>query len=97
MRDQIREPVSFIHDTEDGPIHLLTLPDKDGGWKALHWGTTLSGGRHFRTMVKANVHLLQSFAELFPDHVCTLRCGTAEKVAQLRAAADMNFWDHSTK
>ena len=86
-----REPLSLIHDTEDGPIHLWTLPDKDGAWEACFWGIELAGTRRFRTMAQANSYLLGSFARMFPTHSCTDRCRTGAEVAQRKAAMDLHF------
>jgi hypothetical protein len=75
------DPVSFIHDTEDGPIHLLVSSDKKGAWIARHWGHQLAGIRLYKTLAAANRGVRQTFRELFPEHVCTRRCGRADQVA----------------
>jgi hypothetical protein len=79
-------PVSLVHQTEDGPVHLSTSPDKEGGWKARIWGRQLAGARRFQTLAEANRHLLDSFARMFPHHLC--------EAAQESAATGMQFWDY---
>jgi len=88
-------PVSLVHGTEDGPVHLWASPDKEGRWKARIWGRQLAGARRFQTLTEANRHLLDSFARMFPDHLCSGGCEPLDDAAQERAAAEMQFWDYS--
>jgi len=90
-----RLPVSRVHLTEDGPVHLWASPDKDGGWKARIWGRQLAGARRFQTLAEANRHLLDSFARMFPGHLCSGGCEQLDETAQENAAARMQFWDYS--
>ena len=67
-------PMSFVHETEDGPIYSHTTPGPGGGWVARHWGRELDGGRTCQTILDANEYLLVSFAEMFPEHECGPGC-----------------------
>jgi hypothetical protein len=68
-----RKPLFIVHDTGDGFIY--SRAEKTGGkWFARHWGKQLQGGRECKTMREANEFLIQSFAEMFPEHRCTRRC-----------------------
>ena len=87
-------PVSLVHQTEDGPVHLWASPDKESGWKARIWGQQLAGAHRFQTLVEANRHLLDSFARMFPDHRCSAGCEQLDEAAQEGAAARMQFWDY---
>jgi len=88
-------PVSVVHQTEDGPVHLWASPNKEGDWRARIWGRQLAGARRFATMGETNRHLLDSFARMFPEHVCTTACMELDRAAQEAAAARMEFWDYS--
>src|ERR1700694_2119932 len=35
-------PISFIHQTRDGPVHLLVKASARG-WESLHWGYRVAG------------------------------------------------------
>ena len=89
------EPVSFIHDTEDGQVHLWASSDDEGGWNARFWGRELAGARHFDTVAKANAYLRDSFTEMFPEHRCTEQCGTATEIAQRRGMTESGYHDYS--
>jgi hypothetical protein len=80
------KPISLIHDTEDGMVHLWASEAKEGGWNARFWGEALAGAAHFGTVEEANAHLARCFAEMFPAHVCTEACGTPGAVAARNAA-----------
>jgi hypothetical protein len=70
-----RKPLFIVHDTGDGFIY--SKAERRGRkWFARHWGQQLDGGRECGTMREANEFLAQSFREMFPEHRCTLRCGT---------------------
>ena len=90
-----KDGLSEIHFTEDGQIHLWAYPDKDGGWKAVQWGSQLAGARHFKTADQANAYLRESFRQMFPEHVCTPRCGPTDSGGQRLAAEESNFRDYS--
>jgi hypothetical protein len=85
--------VSLVHQTEDGPVHLSASPD-EGGWRARIWGRQLAGARRFQTRAEANRHLLDSFARMFPHHLCSAGCEPLDEAAQESAAARMQFWDY---
>lgn len=85
------EPMSFIHDTEDGLIHLWAAKANAGGWNARFWGGQLAGGAHFKTLEEALNHLSRRFAEMFPEHVCSIGCGASGAVAA-RIAAEQSAW-----
>ena len=87
-------PVSFVHQTEDGPVHLWASPDEAGGWKARMWGHQLAGARRFPDVAEANRHLRESFARMFPGHRCSGGCGYLEEAAQEHAAERMQFGDY---
>jgi hypothetical protein len=88
------QPVSVVHQTEDGPVHLWASPDQEGGWKAQIWGQQLAGARRFQTLPEANRYLLDSFARMFPEHECKGGCQHLDEAAQATAAARMQFWDY---
>lgn len=88
-------PASLVHQTEDGPVHLWASADKQGGWKARIWSRQLAGAHRFETMAEANRYLRDSFAQMFPEHLCAGGCQSLGETAQERAAAGMYFWDYS--
>ncbi len=67
-------PISAVHATKDGPIHLQVTRTARGTWLARHWGRELDGGWEFDTVEEANEWNLRSFAEMYPEHRCTGRC-----------------------
>jgi hypothetical protein len=69
------EPVSFVHFTEDGPVYSRATLLGTGEVMARHWGTELDGGRIFGNVSAARKYLNESFAQMFPDHICKGRCG----------------------
>ena len=73
------EPLSFIHHTNDGPIHLLVRPSKTG-WRAFHWGRNEAGTWTFSTLQEANEHLLCFFEKLYPGHRCSAACGAVRAI-----------------
>src|SRR5271154_6978780 len=68
------EPVSFVHQTRDGPVHLLVRASR-AGWDSLHWGKRLAGAWTFPTMAEANDYALRRFRDLYLGHRCTAACG----------------------
>lgn len=88
-------PVSVVHQTEDGPVHLWASPGPEGNWKARIWGQQLGGTQQFRTLAEANRHLIESFSQMFPDHVCSSGCVPLDAAAQESAARKMQFRDYS--
>jgi hypothetical protein len=77
----VTEPLSFIHDTGDGPVHLLVKPCNKG-WQALHWGHKVGGAWTFSTMAEANEHALHWFNERYCGHRCSSRCGPVNTIAR---------------
>ena len=67
-------PVSFVHQTGDGPVHLLVIPSK-AGWEALHWSSRGAGAWTFKTLAEANSNLLCLFQEMYGGHRCSAECG----------------------
>jgi len=78
------EPISFIHHTGDGPVHLVVRPSK-GGWRAFHWGRHEAGTWTFNTLQEANAHLLQFFEQLYLEHRCSAACGPVGAIDAHRA------------
>jgi hypothetical protein len=66
-----------IHVTEDGPIFGTIRSGADGKWMARHWGRQLDGGRTCDSMEEANVYLMESFDQMFPEHSCSEHCREA--------------------
>jgi hypothetical protein len=63
-----------IHLTEDGPIFGAVHNNADGKWEARNWGKELNGSRVCDSIDDANAYLIESFQQMFPDHVCTAPC-----------------------
>lgn len=74
------KPVSFIHQTVDGPVHLVVRASKSG-WQAFFWGTNQAEASTFRTMAEANQSVLRHFDEIYMAHRCTAECGPVEAIA----------------
>jgi len=69
------EPFSYVHYTKDGPVYSRITSLRTGAFFARHWGRNLEGGKEFRMRARAKAYLLRSFSEMFPEHICTARCG----------------------
>ena len=63
-----------IHITEGGPIFGAMHCEADGKWVARHWGRQLDGGRVCDSVEESNEYLMESFRQMFPEHVCTEQC-----------------------
>jgi len=74
------EPLNWIHYTPEGPFYWRITRLSTGKFFARHWGCAVEGGREFRTLSGARKYLARSFAELFPEHVCTIRCGSTRSL-----------------
>ena len=79
MKKATASPVSgrrlrSVHITEDGPIFGSMHSKADGKWLARHWGRQLDGGRTCDSVEEANAYLMESFRQMFPEHVCSERC-----------------------
>jgi hypothetical protein len=66
-------PISFIHQTSDGPVHLLVKNSKLG-WDSFHWGRNLAGAWTFNTLGEANQYVLRQFRKLYYAHRCSGAC-----------------------
>jgi hypothetical protein len=75
------EGFNFIHYTPEGPFYSRVTRLRNGIFFARHWGCELEGGREFRTRGAAKAYLLRSFAQMFPEHICTRRCGSTNAVS----------------
>ena len=69
------EPFGFVHITSDGPVYLRVTTLRNGRFSARLWGRQLDGAREFRTGRGARGYLVRIFSKMFPEHVCTARCG----------------------
>lgn len=70
------EPYSFVHYTNDGPFYERITKLITGGFFARHWCQgVLDGGRGFDTQEASEEYLTASFRQMFPEHICTARCG----------------------
>jgi hypothetical protein len=63
-----------IHITEDGPVFGAMHRGAHGKWIARHWGRQLEGGRISDSAEDANAYLMESFRQMFPEHVCSEQC-----------------------
>jgi hypothetical protein len=63
-----------FHITEDGPVFGAMHRGADGKWVARHWGRQLDGGRICDSVEGANAYLMESFHQMFPEHVCSGQC-----------------------
>jgi hypothetical protein len=63
-----------IHITEDGPVFGAMHSGADGKWVARHWGRQLDGGRICASVEEANAYLMESFKQMYPEHVCSEQC-----------------------
>jgi len=80
----IGEPISFIHHTDDGPVHLLVKASK-ARWKAIHWGRQEAGVWTFNTLQEANEHVLRFFQRLYFAHKCSSACGPVDSIDRHKA------------
>src|SRR5471030_2138014 len=69
-----RRRLRSVHITEDGPIFGAMHCGADGKWEARHWGRQLDGGRMCDSVEDANAYLMESFQQMFPEHVCSEQC-----------------------
>ncbi len=72
------EPYNFVHYTIDGPFYSRVTKLRTGRFLARHWGQSLEGGKEFRSEQSAKTYLERTFVQLFPEHVCTPRCGPTD-------------------
>lgn len=69
------EPYNFVHYTGDGPIYSRVTRLRSGVYVARHWGLRLEGGKEFQSRQGAKAYLVRTFSQMFPEHLCTARCG----------------------
>jgi len=72
-------PVSFIHETGDGPVHLLVKASR-AGWDSLHWNSKVAGSWTFKTLAEANENVLQCFQRVYLGHRCSNSCRPVETI-----------------
>jgi hypothetical protein len=72
-------PISFIHQTRNGPVHLLVRPSR-AGWVSLHWDSKEAGTWTFKTLAEANENLLRHFRKLYSGHVCSAACRSVDAI-----------------
>ena len=63
-----------IHITDEGPIFGAVRPAPGGKWVARHWGRDLDGSRTCDSLEEAKAYLMDSFQQMFPEHVCSDQC-----------------------
>jgi hypothetical protein len=63
-----------VHITEDGPVFGAMHDGAEGKYVARHWGRQLDGGRTCDSAEEANAYLMESFRQMFPEHVCSEQC-----------------------
>ncbi len=61
------------HRTEDGPI-LLSVHEQDDQWVARIRGESIDSGSTVSSRDEGVEYCKTTFAELFPNHVCTPEC-----------------------
>jgi hypothetical protein len=71
------EPFNTVHFTEDGPFYSRVTHLRDGSFAAHHWGRQIDGGTRFNSLSAACKYLVDSFAQMFPEHKCGEDCGDA--------------------
>jgi hypothetical protein len=69
-----RRPLEITHTTADGLIQLWIEQSLSGRWLARFSGDQLDGGQEFGNLESARTFALQSFEQMFPEHVCNLAC-----------------------
>lgn len=73
----------WMHETEDGPIHLQVTKAPGRGWAARVWGCQLQGVGTCRSYAQARRLLLKCFAEMYPKHRCGKGCEGAPQETPL--------------
>jgi hypothetical protein len=73
-----RTSAAFVHETDDGPIHLELRALPDAKWAARFWGDALEGSAVFGSVREAYAHLRSVFSEMYPDHLCNPGCGAPD-------------------
>ena len=76
------ETFNLVHYTRQGPFYSRITRLRSGAFFARHWGRDLEGGKEFRTRSGAKGYLTRSFSQMFPEHVCSSRCGWTSPATQ---------------
>jgi hypothetical protein len=69
------EPFNTVHYTQDGPFYSRVTRLRNGVFAARHWGCQIDGGRRCDDLASACKYLVESFAQMFPEHKCVEGCG----------------------
>ncbi len=78
LRPEGRGTAAYIHHTKDGPITLEIRSMPESRWFARFSGRRLEGQAVVGSAREACVYLRRSFAEMFPEHLCTEECGPVD-------------------
>ena len=78
------EPFNTVHYTKDGLFYSRITQLRDGSFAAHHWGCQIEGGGRYPDLAAACKYLVDSFAQMFPEHECVEGCGdtTPSQTAQ---------------
>jgi hypothetical protein len=79
-------PLEIIHATADGLIRLWVEQSLSGRWLARFSGDQLDGGQEFGSIESARTFTLQSFEQMFPEHVCSHACSFGPAAVRLPSA-----------
>ena len=71
---EVSGPITFAHQTEDGPVFLQVFYAGGGFWVGKFWGAELEGRQVFSGPEDAWEYVRRSFQEMFPGHICTQAC-----------------------
>ena len=82
------EPFNTVHYTKDGSFYSRVTQLRDGSFTARHWGCQIDGGGRYPDLAAACKYLVDSFAQMFPEHECGEACGdaTPSQNAKLRVS-----------
>jgi len=69
------EPFNTVHYTQDGPFYSRITRLREGSFYARHWGCQIDGGGLYLDPGDACKYLIDSFAQMFPEHNCVEACG----------------------
>jgi uncharacterized protein YbaR (Trm112 family) len=72
------EPYNFVHHTHDGLFYCRVTKLRTGRLFARYWSRSLEIGQEFRTHGDAEAYPKRTFSQMFPQHVCTPRCGATD-------------------
>ena len=74
------EPISFVHQTSDGLVHLVVKPARSG-WVALYWGSRVAGTWPSATLAEANENVQRCFRNIYFAHQCSEACRPVDTLA----------------